>query len=367
MPYYAPSLVKETTTTTGTGNYTLGGAATGFRTFSSAIVPGSGSHVNNAYVPYVARMGSEYEIGLGILSASTTLQRHVIFESSNADAAVSWAAGTKEIYCELGGLSETRGRHNLVAEAHPTSSDDATDGYAPGSLWVTDGFTDANMAGGSAQARAYICVNSFPSSAVWLPIAGSHLKMVNNSAGNPMNYTLQLGGFNTHVSTKNGIFTAVVVGDAAEVAHDNSFTHGFGWDSAQSAEGGHQSFVVGQVGYTTDATPTAIYIAGDNTNHFLVPLSCAWFIETRVVAHVNGGDAKTWLLEATVKRGSSGDPSIVDTVTKTVKHDDAGASTWDVDLTIDTTNDAITITVTGQAATNINWTAEHRVVQAATR
>ena len=83
--------VKETTTTTGTGTYTLDGAVTGFQSFG---VIGDG---NTTY--YAVTNGTDWEVGLGTYTASgTTLARTTIFESSNAGSAVNWGAGSKDIF-----------------------------------------------------------------------------------------------------------------------------------------------------------------------------------------------------------------------------------------------------------------------------
>ena len=86
--------VKETTTTTGTGTYTLAGAVTGFESFGSV---GDG---NTTY--YCCTDGTDFEVGIGTYTASgTTLARTTILQSSNSDAAVSWTSGTRTIFVTL--------------------------------------------------------------------------------------------------------------------------------------------------------------------------------------------------------------------------------------------------------------------------
>jgi len=86
--------VKETTTTTGTGTYTLAGAVHGFQSFAAI---GNG---NTCY--YACSDGSDYEVGIGTYTLSgTTLARTTILESSNNDAAVNWGAGEKDIFVTL--------------------------------------------------------------------------------------------------------------------------------------------------------------------------------------------------------------------------------------------------------------------------
>ena len=86
--------VKETSTTTGTGTFTLDGAVSGFETFSSAI-----GNTNTTYYAIVNSNG-EFEVGLGTVGAGT-LSRDTIISSSNSDAAENFTAGTKNVFCTL--------------------------------------------------------------------------------------------------------------------------------------------------------------------------------------------------------------------------------------------------------------------------
>ncbi len=83
--------VKETTTTTSTGTYTLGGAQVGYQAFS---VVGDG---NTTY--YTVTDGTNWEVGVGTYTLSgTTLSRDTILASSNSGNAVSWSAGSKDVF-----------------------------------------------------------------------------------------------------------------------------------------------------------------------------------------------------------------------------------------------------------------------------
>ena len=84
--------VKETTTTTGTGTYTLAGAVTGFESFATI------GNTNTTY--YCCTDGTDFEVGVGTYTSSgTTLARTTILQSSNSDSAVNWSAGTRSIFC----------------------------------------------------------------------------------------------------------------------------------------------------------------------------------------------------------------------------------------------------------------------------
>lgn len=89
--------VKDTTTTTGTGTITITGSApTQFVAFATAYAVGD-------TVPYaiIGQSGTEWEVGLGTLTASTTISRDQVFSSSNSNALVSFSAGTKDVFADL--------------------------------------------------------------------------------------------------------------------------------------------------------------------------------------------------------------------------------------------------------------------------
>lgn len=92
MPVLLADRVQETTTSTGTGNLTLAGAASGFRTFHATFGASQDFY-------YVIVGGANWECGVGQMSDSTTLVRGTVRSSSNSNAAVDWPAGSKTVFC----------------------------------------------------------------------------------------------------------------------------------------------------------------------------------------------------------------------------------------------------------------------------
>jgi hypothetical protein len=90
MPLVLANRVQETTTTTGTGVITLGGAVAGFQSFAAI---GDG---NTTY--YTVTSGTAWEVGIGTYAASgTTLARTTILSSSAGGAAIT-LAGTSTVF-----------------------------------------------------------------------------------------------------------------------------------------------------------------------------------------------------------------------------------------------------------------------------
>jgi len=93
MAFVLKDRVKETSTTTGTGTFTLAGAATGFQSFS---VIGNG---NSTYYCIVDSSAGAWEVGIGTYTSSgTTLSRDTILESSNSGSAVNFGSGNKDVF-----------------------------------------------------------------------------------------------------------------------------------------------------------------------------------------------------------------------------------------------------------------------------
>jgi hypothetical protein len=83
--------VGQVTSTTGSGDYSLGSVVSGFQSFDSV---GDGNQCH-----YTIRAGADWEVGLGTLTVGTpsTLSRDEILDSSTG-VAIDWPAGAKSIY-----------------------------------------------------------------------------------------------------------------------------------------------------------------------------------------------------------------------------------------------------------------------------
>jgi hypothetical protein len=92
--------VGETSTTTGTGALTLAAAITGFRRFSSVCSTNDTVYYVIIAVDANGNPSGDWECGLGTYSSSNTLTRTTVQASTNAGAAVNFAAGTKYVFLE---------------------------------------------------------------------------------------------------------------------------------------------------------------------------------------------------------------------------------------------------------------------------
>ena len=112
--------VKETTTTTGTGDITTAGAVSGFQTINTAIgqniytsyvlldANGTGWETGKGYLSTVTYVlldanGTGWETGKGYLSTATNFKRTTVFASTNSNNAISLSTGTHTIFIDATG------------------------------------------------------------------------------------------------------------------------------------------------------------------------------------------------------------------------------------------------------------------------
>ena len=269
-------LVEQQTTTTGTGAYTVSGTVTGRQTFADAFVTG------NSQIPYVVTDDAgNFECGLGTWTEATLqLARTAVLTSSNANTAVSWAAGTKRIYVGAHSslMSLVSVKHNIInTAAQPSANDDSTVGYGIGSMWID-----------SARSRFYVCRSGTTAAADWMQVG------VLNQYGS----MYLSGGSNTSVG--NAYADAVVVSSMAN---------------------------------TTDATPRKMAYKDDyatNSGIYCEGASCTTITGSVTAIDNTSGDIASWKVEAVIQTATDGTATVRAGGTPTSLFASAGAAAWSI-------------------------------------
>jgi hypothetical protein len=209
--------------------------------------------------------------------------------------------------------------------------------------------------------------NNNTSSAAYTFIGGGESNTASNS------YCGILGGNSNTASGNN----SAVVGGAINVANSTySVVIGGAYGTSRSIIGGFvtpasnnpiasssgrtQSAILLLGRQTTDATATVLTSntsGASTTNQVILPNNSAYTFQGTCIANVTGGGTTSgWKFEGVIKRGANAaSTALVAAVTPLVIAQDAGAVTWVLAVTADTTNGGIAVTVTGAAATTIRW------------
>jgi hypothetical protein len=174
------------------------------------------------------------------------------------------------------------------------------------------------------------------------------------------------GGYN---NTANSIYGAVLSGSAGNTRSIVGYSVISPSNSPiVSTSGVAQSALLLLAVQTTDATATALRSdtnAAGTTNQVILPNNSAYFFRGEVISGVTGGgNTKGWTIEGVIKRGANAaSTALVGTPTVTSSFADAGASTWAIAVTADTTNGGLRVTFTGQAATTIRTVCQIRTTE----
>jgi hypothetical protein len=97
MAFITADRVLDSSTSTGTGAFVVSGTpAAGYRTFSAVMSVG-----DTCYYSIQGQTTSEWEVGLGTYSSANTLTRTTVYSSSNSGSAVTFSAGTKNVFITM--------------------------------------------------------------------------------------------------------------------------------------------------------------------------------------------------------------------------------------------------------------------------
>jgi hypothetical protein len=177
--------VKDTTTSTGTGAITFAGVApTGYQTFQA----GFGSAQTVAYC-IADQTGANWEVGTGNFNGTTGLTRTTVLGSSNANALVNFAAGTKDVFCTAPAsylLPFTSTTQGVV----PASAGGTTNYLrADGTFAVPPG-TVTTPAGSTTQVQ-YNNAGAFAGNANFTYDSGTNTLTIGNITGSALGMTIQ--------------------------------------------------------------------------------------------------------------------------------------------------------------------------------
>jgi hypothetical protein len=139
-----------------------GTPAAGYRTFSAVM-----SVSDTCYYSIQGQTTSEFEVGLGTYSSANTLTRTTVYSSSNAGAAVTFSAGTKNVFITIPASVSNQinpsGNASVTGTAVMGSSF-LRNRVINGNMYVAQRATSATVTAGTAVPTAstgYPCVDRF--------------------------------------------------------------------------------------------------------------------------------------------------------------------------------------------------------------
>jgi hypothetical protein len=395
--------VKETTVSTGTGAVVLGGASTGYQSFS---VIGDG---NTTY--YTITDGTSWEVGVGTYTAATlSLSRDTILESSNSGNAVNWGVGVKDVFCTMPAekamavdgstgpviitansgvgtsalsITQTGSGNALLVEdsANPDSTPTLIDrngnlvlghtligfgSYAINSNTVQSHTTKSNF--GSFASQFLVANWSSGSGSNYSPdIAFMRFKSnvigtrTGNSSGDYLGSIIWFvsdGNNFQYGTTINAIATSNATADLYVTVLGKQYLSVDALVQRKSTSNSKTSYVLRS--FTSDATPENVTIdlqSPTATNQVSLVNSSAISFTGLVTARQKasaGTASAAWKIEGLIRREANAASTTLVASTVTAIDNTPG---WTVALSADTTNGALAIQVTGASSTLIVWTA----------
>jgi hypothetical protein len=134
MAFVIADRVRESSVSTGTGNFTLGGAVTGYQTFASALSSG-----DTTYYTIADQGGANWEVGIGTFTSPSTLARTTILSSSNGGSVVTFGSGTKDVFISLpASKTNVEDQPNLIEVNSSSAAHRITQTGAGNALLVED-------------------------------------------------------------------------------------------------------------------------------------------------------------------------------------------------------------------------------------
>lgn len=115
-------------------------------------------------------------------------------------------------------------------------------------------------------------------------------------------------------------------------------------------------------GVTANDTPAEIFLYGESNKRFVLTNNSAITYELRIVAIDSSGDTAEYVADGLIYRGANAaSTTLLKRYAIVTKYEDDSA--WDANITADTTNGSLKITVTGDSANTTKWTVAGRLTE----
>jgi hypothetical protein len=340
------AVTTQSATMNGTTAVTLSGSNASIRV--GQII--QGTSINNFPYTYVAAIsGTSLTLSQAASGSSTSTlsfftPHGVVVGGGNNQATGSYS------FIGGGGDAGTAGNRNVA------SGD-----------WSVVGGGRGNSASGAGAVIAGGGVFSGAQNQIYPQFAGGSASFIGGGLSNNASgaFASIVGGL---ANIANGAGSTAIGMQATTRAITGCFAYG-GCDGAVAFTSGvSQSSFIMLGRQTTDATATVLTsntAAASTTNQVILPNNSAYAFRGTVISGVTGGgNTKGWTIEGVIKRGANAaSTTLVGTPTVTSSFADAGASTWTIAVTADTTNGGLAVTFTGQAATTIRTVCRVNTVE----
>ena len=262
MTFKVADRVKESCTSPGTGTVTLGGAVTGFQSFSSAI-----GASNTTYYVIADQSGANWEVGLGTVGAGgTTLARTTVLASSNGGSLTNFASGSQYVWVDYPSVKAILQDPTGVATAPvfatnsststtPTLSFNGSNSVYAGGATIANNYLQfllQNKSGTSGASTNYVLSNDLGTDSSYYGEFGMNSSTF--SASTPSDF----------FSLNNGVYFSGHDGDIT-VGSGNGFKYYLAWGT--TGQSAHVINASGALGFSTNlgTTPALSGITGYGT------------------------------------------------------------------------------------------------------
>ena len=355
----------------------IGGGFTNSGTANGAVTTQSGT-MNATTAVTLSGSNASIKIGQFIVGTSIANNTYVAAISGTAltlsQAASGSSTSTLSFYTPHGvvvggGNNQATGAYSAIlgggdagtaANRNVASGDWSTVG---GGFKNTASGTYSTVAGGGTNTASGLY--SAVIGGVSCTASGSVSVVAGSNGSSATNYnTAVIGG---QINTASGINSVIVGGNyGTSRSLLNSIVFA-ACNGTSNTVGSSQTAVVVLATQTTDATATILRSdtsAASGTNQVILPNNSAYYFTGEIISGVTGGgNSKGWEISGVIKRGANAAATTLVGSTVTSLYADAGAATWTIALTADTTNGGLAVTFTGQASTTIRTVCQIRTTE----